>query len=107
MEKLTVSEWLRNIGLDKDDIYFIESVLTFASTIQKMPDLKSEELNRKVKALYPDYKIDLTKSFNYHTFARVLEDNNIKVNLDKLLTEYKSQGICKDYCNTLLKQKNH
>lgn len=47
MGNLTVSEWMKKIGLNEDDIHFIETILTFASTLQN-PVTESEEFTNKV-----------------------------------------------------------
>ncbi|REJ20573.1 MAG: hypothetical protein C6W58_02450 [Bacillaceae bacterium] len=96
-------------GLNEDDINFIETILTFASTLQN-PVAESEEFNNKVNnkinSLFPERKVKINRKGTYLDFKNILNENKIFINLSELLSRYHSQGICKDLCEKLLKEYN-
>jgi len=106
---LTVSEWMKKIGLNEDDIHFIETILTFASTLQN-PVTESEEftnkVNNKINSLFPERKVKINRNFTYQDFKNILNENKIFINLSELLNRYHSQGICQNLCEKLLKECN-
>ncbi|MFA9555762.1 hypothetical protein ACERII_00440 [Evansella sp. AB-rgal1] len=76
-----------------------------ATTIQTLPAPKKEQINQKLKELHPDRNVNLTNTFDYQTFSGLLKNNDIHVDLDEMLERFIAQAVCKEYCETLLKQK--
>ncbi|MCP1189391.1 hypothetical protein NKR17_09945 [Priestia flexa] len=105
MADFTVSEWMKQNELTDNDINFIETILTFTSTLGS-PIVKTEDVNNKINTLFPEKKVKITDNFTYKKFEEILHDNKISISLSELLNRYHSQGICKDHCEKLLKENN-
>ncbi|GGB44113.1 hypothetical protein GCM10011409_22110 [Lentibacillus populi] len=105
MTNLTVGEWLKQNKLTDNDINFIETLLTFTSTLES-PLVKTEDINNKINTLFPEKKVEIRGNFTYKAFKEILNENEISVNLGELLNRYHSQGICKNHCERLLKEND-
>lgn len=105
MRGQTVTEWLTDNKVNEESINFIETVLTFTSSVQ-LVTAKEEIINKKLQSFFPNKKAIIKPDLSYQDFTQILKDNDIKVDPDELLNKYRSQGICIELCDELLKRKS-
>ena len=103
MENDTVTEWLTKNKINDENINFIETILTFTSSVRIMVN-KKDVINKKVQSLFPNKKVIIEPNLTYQKFAQILKDNDIEIDSIELLNKYRNQGICVELCNELLTQ---
>lgn len=103
MTNLTASEWLSDKNIDEENIHFIESLLTFTSTV-KVATNKKDAINNSLKQEFPSKQFLISPDMSYLQFEKTLKDNNINVEANNVLEVYKNQGLCEPLCNEWLDQ---
>lgn len=101
MENGTVTDWLTKNKISDENINFIETVLTFTSSVKIIAD-KHDVINENLKTLFPSKKAKIKPDLTYQQFTQILKDNDIEVDPVELLNKYRSQGVCVDLCDELL-----
>ncbi|WP_312755925.1 hypothetical protein [Rummeliibacillus suwonensis] len=99
----TVTDWLAKNMISDENINFIETVLTFTSSVKMLAE-KQTLINRNLQSLFPNKKAMIKPDLTYQQFTQILKDNDIEVNPVELLNKYRSQGVCVELCNELLIQ---
>lgn len=105
MENETVSEWLGSKGLSNTDIDFIETILTFTSTAILIGS-KTEDINKNFQAIFPEKRAKIMPDLTYQQFEEILQDNGLSVNLSEILRRFRTQGICVELCEKLLRNQD-
>ncbi|MGF2615300.1 hypothetical protein FZC84_09545 [Rossellomorea vietnamensis] len=103
MKNETVTDWLKKNEINDEDINFIETVLTFSSSLKTLPN-KQDVINRSLQSSFPSKKVMMICNLTYQQFTQILEDNDIEIDPVQLLNHYRSQGICIELCEELLIQ---
>lgn len=104
MENQTVTEWLVENKVSEEDINFIETVLTFTTSIKKLPD-RQKMINERLQSLFPNKNAIIKSDLTYQQFVHILRENGIEANPGELLNKYYLQGVCVDLCDEWLNQK--
>ncbi|MFC0522768.1 hypothetical protein ACFFGV_04080 [Pontibacillus salicampi] len=105
MKGPTITEWLRCNQLSEKDISFIEAFLTFSSMVRQST-VGEDKVNDTLHSQFSHYQADIKKSITLDQFKSILINNSIDIDAEQLLIRYKNQGICKDFCKYLLRQKD-
>ncbi|MGD6801542.1 hypothetical protein FZC79_03275 [Rossellomorea vietnamensis] len=105
MNNETVTDWLVKNDINNEEINFIETVLTFASSLKTLGS-KQDTINRSLQSSFPGKKVMMISNLTFHQFTQILKDNDIDIDSVQLLNHYHSQGICIELCEELLAQKN-
>ncbi|WP_113926605.1 hypothetical protein [Bacillus sp. P14.5] len=103
MKNETVTDWLKKNEINNEDINFIETVLTFSSSLKTLPN-KHDVINRSLQSSFPSKKVMMISYLTYQQFTQILEDNDIEIDPVQLLNHYRSQGVCVEICDELLIQ---
>ena len=99
----TVTDWLAKNKINDENINFIETVLTFTSSVKILVD-KQDVINKSFQSLFPSKKAMIKPDLTYQQFTQILKENDIEVNPVELLNKYRSQGVCVELCAELLTQ---
>ncbi|MGD7022685.1 hypothetical protein ACQCVK_08845 [Rossellomorea vietnamensis] len=105
MNNETVTDWLVKNDINNEEINFIETVLTFASSLKTLGS-KQDTINRSLQSSFPGKKVMMISNLTFQQFTQILKDNDIDIDSVQLLNHYRSQGICIELCEELLAQKN-
>ncbi|OCA89953.1 hypothetical protein [Bacillus sp. FJAT-27986] len=92
----TIDEWIADNHLNPTEVGFIETILTFASTVRHLQHKKTA-MNEAIRTMFPDKRAEITPKI-----TEILIDNDISIDLETMLNQYLSQGVCVDLCNELL-----
>ncbi|MCM3610769.1 hypothetical protein M4S82_05855 [Planococcus sp. MERTA32b] len=101
MESGTVTEWMTKNKISDENINFIETVLTFTSSVKIIPD-KQDVINENLKTLFPSKKVIIKPDLTFQEFTQILKDSDLEVDPVELLNKYRSQGVCVNLCDELL-----
>ncbi|QFK70643.1 hypothetical protein F7984_04995 [Pradoshia sp. D12] len=97
----TIDEWIADNHLNPTEVGFIETILTFASTVRHLQHKKTA-MNEAIRTMFPDKRAEITPKITYQKLEKILIDNDISIDLETMLNQYLSQGVCVDLCNELL-----
>ncbi|WLR58854.1 hypothetical protein [Guptibacillus hwajinpoensis] len=103
MKNETVTDWLIKNKVSHENINFIETVLTYTSSLKVVKE-KEDVINENLQSSFPSKKAIIKPDLTYQQFTQILKDNNIEVNAVELLNNYRSQGVCVELCDELLTQ---
>jgi len=103
METETVTDWLTKNKINDENINFIETVLTFTSSVKILVE-KQDVINENLQSLFPSKKAMIKPDLTYQQFTQILKENDIEVNPVELLNKYRSQGVCVELCAEFLTQ---
>lgn len=103
METETVTDWLTKNKINDENINFIETVLTFTSSVKILVE-KQDVINENLQSLFPSKKAMIKPDLTYQQFTQILKENDIEVNPVELLNKYRSQGVCVELSAELLTQ---
>ncbi|WP_456276387.1 hypothetical protein [Bacillus sp. AK128] len=105
MEKQTVTEWLTEKKLTEHEIDFLVTFIPTLTYLQKSSEKKPAAF-QMLKEQFPTFKVEQDVNYyEYEHFNSAIQTNICnKFSTRELLDRMSEQGLCKPFCESLLKK---
>ena len=100
----TIDEWIADNYLNPTEVGFIETFLTFTSAVRHLQHKKAA-MNETFKTMFPAKRAEITPNITYQKLEKIMIDNDLSIDLEIMLNQYLSQGVCVDLCKELLQDR--
>ena len=103
MEKLTVTEWLKEKNLTENEIDFLVTFIPTLTYLQKKSEKRTVAF-KMLKEQFSTFSVDPEVNYlEFEVFNSTIQKNiSNKISSKELLERMSEQDLCKPFCDSLL-----